>query len=103
MEVDVWSIGCIFAEMHKREPFLMGDSEIDQVHKIFRAIGTPEEKTWPGVSKLKEWRNNFPSWKPKNMEDLVPHMEPEGVNLLREMLHLDPAKRITCRNALKHP
>lgn len=58
MEVDVWSLGCIFAEMHRREPLLMGDSEIDQLHKIFRCLGTPDEKEWPGVTKEKEWRNN---------------------------------------------
>lgn len=99
----MWSIGCIYAEMYKREPFLMGDSEIDEIHKIFKAFGTPDESTWPGVTKLKEWRNNFPNWTEKSMEALVPGMDPLGQDLLRQMMHLDPQRRITCKEALKHP
>jgi hypothetical protein len=39
-------------EMYQRDPLYMGDSEIDQIHKIFQCFGTPNEETWPGVSKL---------------------------------------------------
>jgi cyclin-dependent kinase len=46
--VDVWSIGCIFAEMTMRQPLFPGDSQIDQLFRIFRAFGTPTEENWPG-------------------------------------------------------
>jgi len=46
------------AEMHQRDPLFIGDSEIDQLHKIFMTLGTPSEHSWPGISKLPDWRNN---------------------------------------------
>jgi len=48
----MWSIGTIMAEMVNREPLWPGDSEIDELMKIFRTLGTPDETTWPGVSSL---------------------------------------------------
>lgn len=42
--VDAWSIGCIFAEMMNREPLFPGDSEIDELFRIFRTLGTPDEE-----------------------------------------------------------
>jgi cyclin-dependent kinase 7 len=45
--VDMWSTGCIFAELMLRVPFVAGNSDIDQLAKIFHALGTPTEETWP--------------------------------------------------------
>lgn len=50
--VDVWSVGCIFAEMASSRPLFPGDSEIDELFKIFRHLGTPTDESWPGVTKL---------------------------------------------------
>jgi cyclin-dependent kinase 7 len=47
--IDMWSIGCIFAELMLRVPYFAGDSDIDQLGKIFAALGTPTEATWPGT------------------------------------------------------
>ena len=44
----MWSVGCIFAEMVNRHPLFPGDSEIDEIFRIFRILGTPNENTWPG-------------------------------------------------------
>ncbi len=60
--VDMWSIGCIFAEMAERKPLFAGDSEIDQVFKIFRIMGTPKESMWPGVTNLPDFKPTFPRW-----------------------------------------
>src|SRR5690606_4234317 len=53
--VDIWSIGCIFAEMLSGEPLFPGDCEIDQLFRIFRALGTPNEETWPDVSNYPDY------------------------------------------------
>ena len=62
--VDMWSIGCIFAEMIMKRPLYPGDSEIDELFKIFRTLGTPDEETWPGVSKLPDYKPTFPNCAP---------------------------------------
>lgn len=43
----MWSVGCIFAELHLRSPYLPGESDLEQLTVIFRALGTPSEKDWP--------------------------------------------------------
>ena len=60
--IDMWSIGTIFAEMVNRRPLFQGDSEIDQLFRIFRVLRTPTEELWPGVTQLPDfkvtsWRN----------------------------------------------
>ncbi|KAH7827630.1 putative cell division control protein 2 [Monocercomonoides exilis] len=103
LPVDVWGIGCIFAEMSNGKPFFKGDSEIDQLYHIFQICGTPNETMWPGVSQLPDWRPVFPQWRPKNLAELCPNLSPNGIDLLRKMLTYDPAKRISVKEALSHP
>ncbi|CAN6472338.1 unnamed protein product [Victoria cruziana] len=100
--VDVWSVGCIFAEMVNQRPLFPGDSEIDELFKIFRVLGTPNEETWPGVTSLPDYKSAFPKWPPKDLVTIVPGLEPAGVDLLKKMLCLEPSRRITARKALMH-
>ena len=60
----MWSIGTIFAEMVMKCPLYPGDSEIDELFKIFRTLGTPNEELWPGVSKLPDYKPTFPNCTP---------------------------------------
>jgi len=102
--VDIWSIGCIFAEMTNGTPLFTGTSERTQLDTIFRHLGTPDESTFPGISQLPDWRSDFPAYSPpSSLNALVPNLEEEGVNLLQCMLTFDPAKRITAQDARKHP
>ncbi|CAL9206768.1 unnamed protein product, partial [Musa hybrid cultivar] len=80
--VDVWSIGCIFAEMVNRRPLFPGDSEIDELFKIFRVLGTPNEDTWPGVTSLPDFKSAFPKWLSKDLVTVVPNLAAAGVDLL---------------------
>ena len=50
--LDMWSVGCIFAEMMSGEPLFPGQGEADQIIKIFKIIGAPSEERWPGYSSL---------------------------------------------------
>jgi cyclin-dependent kinase 2 len=100
--VDLWSIGCIFAEMLNHKPLFPGDSEIDQLFKIFQVMGTPDESTWQGVSTLPDYKDTFPKWRPRNMADVAPTLAPPGVDLLARMLVYLPQYRITARAAMQH-
>ncbi|XP_044499572.1 cell division control protein 2 homolog isoform X1 [Mangifera indica] len=100
--VDVWSVGCIFAEMVNQRPLFPGDSEIDELFKIFRVLGTPKEDIWPGVTSLPDFKSAFPKWTAKDLASVVPNLEPAGVDLLSKMLCMDPSRRITARSALEH-
>ncbi|GBG60961.1 hypothetical protein CBR_g18560 [Chara braunii] len=100
--VDIWSVGCIFAEMARKAPLFPGDSELQQLLHIFKLLGTPNEEVWPGVSKLRDW-HEFPQWQPQNIARVVPQLDEKGIDLLQKMLQYDPAKRISAKEALHHP
>jgi len=101
--VDTWSLGCIFAEMVTRRPLFPGDSEIDQLFRIFRSLGTPTEACWPGVDKLPDYKPQFPRWAAKSVEQLLPVELPHGGHhLLARLLTYNPSLRLTARAALKH-
>ncbi|XP_054773758.1 cyclin-dependent kinase 1-like [Lytechinus pictus] len=101
--VDMWSLGCIFAEMVTKRPLFHGDSEIDQLFRIFRTLGTPTEETWPGVTQLQDYKPTFPMWNEPNLKGAVKGMGAEGLDLLKRMLIYDPSKRITAKASMNHP
>ncbi|CAM8924576.1 unnamed protein product [Rhodiola kirilowii] len=100
--VDMWSVGCIFAEMARRTALFPGDSEFQQLLHIFRLLGTPTEEQWPGVSHLRDW-HVYPKWEPQNLARAVPSLGPDGIDLLSKMLTYDPADRISAKAAMQHP
>ena len=101
--VDIWSIGCIFAELAAQSPLFPGDSEIDELFRIFRVLGTPNEDCWPGVSQLSDFKADFPHWNKQSLGNMIPQLDVMGIDLLEKMLEYDPAKRITAKQALGHP
>ncbi|XP_036294293.1 cyclin-dependent kinase 1 isoform X2 [Pipistrellus kuhlii] len=101
--VDIWSIGTIFAELATKKPLFHGDSEIDQLFRIFRALGTPNNEVWPEVESLQDYKNTFPKWKPGSLSSHVKNLDEDGLDLLSKMLVYDPAKRISGKMALIHP
>ncbi|WIA40855.1 hypothetical protein OEZ86_004522 [Tetradesmus obliquus] len=107
-EVDVWSVGCIFAELLAKKPLFPGNNESQQLDCIFKLMGAPSEQNWPGVSGLEFFKNvkesayrkgpdNFDEWCKRHK------LPPEAVELLKGLLALDPKKRISATDAVLHP
>lgn len=99
--VDVWSCGCIFAELFRRKPVFEGHTEGDQLQRIFDVIGTPHESDWPRDVSL--MRNNFRHHQGRHLRDVVPEITDDAADLLQKMLKFVPSIRIPAVEALRHP
>jgi len=100
--VDLWSAGAILAELLLRVPFLPGNSDIEQLSRVFTARGTPTEATWPGVSSLPDYIP-FQPQPGRPLRELFSAASDETLSLLDGLLTLDPGARLTARAALAHP
>lgn len=101
--VDIWSVGCIFAELVTKRPLFPGKNEDDQLNKIFKIRGTPLPDEWNGIQELSGYKTDFPMYEKENLGTHVPGLSPEGLDLLERMLVHDPNKRISAKDAMKHP
>lgn len=108
--IDVWSLGCIMAELLSKEPLFNGKTEFDQLDKIFKILGTPNETIWPGYSKLPGVKVNFVKHQynllrkkfPATSFTGSPVLSDSGFDLLNRLLTYDPERRITAEDALNH-
>ncbi|PWN20006.1 putative Cdk1-cyclin-dependent kinase 1 [Microstroma glucosiphilum] len=100
--IDMWSVGCIFAEMAMKSPLFPGDSEIDEIFRIFRTLGTPTDAVWPGVKTLPDYKASFPQWSGMPLAKAVPNLDANGIDLLKGMLVYDPAGRVSAKRGLNH-
>ncbi|CDH50777.1 cyclin-dependent protein kinase [Lichtheimia corymbifera JMRC:FSU:9682] len=105
--IDIWSAGCIMAEMYTGRPLFPGTTNEDQLQKIFRMMGTPTEQTWPGVSQLPEYNNSKNNhqiiYPPQRINTILPNVDACGLDLLSRMLQYQPQLRISAKEALNHP
>ncbi|XP_013116359.1 serine/threonine-protein kinase PITSLRE isoform X2 [Stomoxys calcitrans] len=107
--IDIWSLGCIFAEFLQMAPLFPGKTEVDELNKIFKELGTPNEKIWPGYNELPAVKNmlsqnsqfaDYPvSSLRKHFADKTSDM---GIELLQGLLTYNPKQRLTAEGALKH-
>ncbi|GFE54233.1 CMGC CDK kinase [Babesia ovis] len=101
-EVDIWSVGCIFAEMINGVPLFPGVSEQDQLKRIFKVLGSPNVETWPQVVDLPAYNPDLGVFEKQPWSVIVPKLSGAGVDLISKMLQLDPFQRISAREALSH-
>eukprot|EP00811_Abedinium_folium_P004627 NODE_1425_length_2481_cov_3.550127.p1 GENE.NODE_1425_length_2481_cov_3.550127~~NODE_1425_length_2481_cov_3.550127.p1 ORF type:complete len:323 (+),score=92.29 NODE_1425_length_2481_cov_3.550127:233-1201(+) len=102
--IDIWSIGCILAEMVSGLPLFRGDSEIDTIFKVFQKLGTPTVVRWPELKDMPEFKPTFPNWPRKSWANIrnIATLGPDGISLLDHFLAYDPKKRMSARHAVEH-
>ncbi|QLL33736.1 hypothetical protein HG536_0F00610 [Torulaspora globosa] len=101
--VDIWGVGCVFAEFFEKKPILQGSSDIDQGHVIFKLLGTPSEADWPLARYLPGAELTRTKYPGNLKERFGSFLSDAGLDFLRKLLALDPYKRLTAMSAVHHP
>lgn len=113
--VDLWSLGCILAEMATGKPFVGGRNDAELLLQIFQRLGTPNDAMWPSMREYQnssallakpEFQQEYPGqWQQYAAPDtqLYQCLGAHGVDLLRQLLQYEPSQRISASQALRHP
>ena len=99
--IDIWSVGCILAELTTRMPLFRGATDVDQLHKIFRILGTPNDDYWPGFTELKG-ETILPNYEAKDLMTAFNRLGDSGHSLLVSLLQCNPNKRPNTQQASCH-
>jgi len=102
-QVDLWGVGCIFAEMSTGRPLFGGASEADQIHKVFKLLGTPQREEYPELIRLPHYKPDLPQYRAGRLELAVPRLDRQGMDLLLQLLKHNPMRRISAKDAMLHP
>jgi cyclin-dependent kinase len=116
-QVDMWSMGCIFAEMLTGAPLFNGHSDGEQLLKIFKLFGTPTKDEWPGlltcpnvkvIMSDARYAAQFDQHYTSNFHEFIRNSElcnlgEDGIELLKGMLQFQPSRRISAADAYNHP
>lgn len=103
--IDVWSVGCIFAELIGRSPLFPGEDYLDQVQRIIAVLGMPgvEDLSFIGNDSAKRYLRTLPRRQRVPWASLYPKANPVALDLLNKMLVFNPNKRSTVAECLTHP
>lgn len=103
-QIDMWGVGCIFSEMVTGRPLFPGATAEEQLHFIFRMLGTPTEESWPGISANPQFRSHrFPTYRPEGLRRHAPRLDHEGADLLGKLLQFEGRRRVPAAEAMGHP
>lgn len=102
--IDMWSAGCIFAELaNAGRPLFPGSDVDDQLKRIFKLLGTPSEEIWSGMSQLPDFKP-FPMYQPSmSFSQVVPKLSNRGRHLLQRLLLCNPTQRLSADDSMAHP
>jgi len=102
-KVDVWSVGCIFAELLLGKPLFPGGNHIEQLKIIIQVMGKPKDLSWIKTPEAKTWVGNMSNYKGKKLEQVFPMATAKALQLLKKILILDPNQRSSVLDALEEP
>ncbi|UJR14057.1 hypothetical protein I4U23_001054 [Adineta vaga] len=105
--LDIWSVGCVFAQLCSStqiEPLFHGNHQIELLFSIFSMMGTPSVDIWPLFPKYSYFNAEFPRWPKRNdhLYELTKLIGAQGLDILKYLLVYDPKQRLTARTALQH-
>ncbi|XP_078508682.1 mitogen-activated protein kinase 7 isoform X2 [Lissotriton helveticus] len=103
--IDMWSVGCIFAEMLGRKQLFPGKNYIHQLQLIMTVLGTPSSQVIRaiGADRVRAYIQSLPVRQPVPLESLYPGGDRKALDLMQKMLRFDPRERISVLEALRHP
>ncbi|KWU46945.1 kinase-like protein [Rhodotorula sp. JG-1b] len=100
--IDMWSVGCILAELIMGEVLFAGTSGIDQLVAIIKILGTPTREQVLSMNESYYEKVSFPGFEPVNLKRIIPRASPEQLSLLSSLLRYEPEKRLTAIEVLSH-
>ncbi|XP_034940337.1 cyclin-dependent kinase 20-like isoform X2 [Chelonus insularis] len=101
--IDMWSVGCIFGEMINNSPLFPGETDIEQLAIVLKALGTPTSESWPELQSLPDYNKiTFPYQKNVPWEQIIPDACPEALDIIRRTLLYNSSVRLTADEILKH-
>ncbi|KAJ1565661.1 Mitogen-activated protein kinase, partial [Nowakowskiella sp. JEL0078] len=103
--IDMWSVGCVFAELLGSKPLFKGKDYVDQLNQILHVLGTPDNETLEriGSERAQLYIKSLPKFKKVPFKEMFPQASEQAIDFLENLLHFDPSARLTVEQALEHP